>query len=120
MIPELVKAALAAYVVVGLVTIIAGGCKHHIGIGNAQSDRERRKRYKAYYETTNRKNMGSSFVEKVAKMRTLQNEYAKTRNSLTLKAAKKAEKEVDEALTLRFANFTPASEDEQHPKLFDV
>ena len=66
------------------------------------------------------KNMGSSFVEKVAKMRTLQNEYAKTRNSLTLKAAKKAEKEVDEALTLRFANFTPASEDEQHPKLFDV
>ena len=66
-----------------------------------------------------KKDMGSSFVEKVAKMRTLQNEYARTRSSLTLKAAKKAEKEVDEALTLRFADFTPAPDD-KHPKLFDV
>lgn len=64
--------------------------------------------------------MAKTFEEQVAKMRSLQKEYFRTRNALTLAAAKKAEKEVDEALTLRFANFTPASEDEQHPKLFDV
>jgi hypothetical protein len=50
MIPELVKAALAAYVVVGLVTIIAGG--------NAEKYRERRKRYKAYCQTKNQRSDG--------------------------------------------------------------
>ena len=85
MIPELVKAILSAYAVVGLVTIIAGGCKDHIGIGNAESyndwlaksykiidgkyyrihppncfesDRERRKRYKAYCATKNKRKHG--------------------------------------------------------------
>lgn len=60
MIPELVKAALAAYAVVGLVTIIAGGCKHHTGIDNAEKKQERRKRYKAYCETKNRRNNGKN------------------------------------------------------------
>jgi len=51
MIPELVKATLAAYAVVGLVTIIAGGCNHHTGIGNSESDWESMKCDKAYCET---------------------------------------------------------------------
>lgn len=89
MILELVKAIVAAYAVVGLVTVIAGGCKDHIGIGNAESyndrlaknykiigkkyyrihppnffesDKERLQRYKAYCETKNKRNNGKKIV----------------------------------------------------------
>jgi hypothetical protein len=89
MIPELVKAILSAYAVVGLVTIIAGGCIDHIGIGNAESyndwlaknykiigdkyyrihppncfesNKERRKRYKTYCDNKNRRNNGKKIV----------------------------------------------------------
>lgn len=59
-----------------------------------------------------------TFEEQVAKMRSLQKEYLRTRNSLTLAAAKKAEKEVDDTLIRMFPEHVPVKENDSHPKLF--
>lgn len=59
-----------------------------------------------------------TFEEKVFKMRTLQKEYFRTRCSLTLSAARKAEKEVDDTLYRLFPECKPSRENDNHPKLF--
>lgn len=61
-----------------------------------------------------------TFKVKVARMRALQMEYAKTRSIKTLEAAKKAEKEVDEVLAALFPAYTPSQDDDNHPKLFPL
>lgn len=63
--------------------------------------------------------MSRKFEEQVAKMRTLQKEYLRTRNALTLAAAKKAEKDVDDTLTRKIPCYKPAADD-AHPKLFEI
>lgn len=61
-----------------------------------------------------------TFEEAVAKMRSLQKEYFRTRNALTLTAAKKAEREVNDALGGMFPTVAPTKKDENYPKLFPL